>query len=50
MIDWDAVCEGLVEAGICGANAEADLYHVEGRPLLNGMFGVSKGEMEICLL
>ena len=47
MIDWDAVCEGLVEAGICGANAEADLYHVEGRPLLNGMFGVSKGEMEM---
>ena len=47
MIDWDAVCEGLIEAGICGANAEADLYHVEGRPLLHGMFGVSKGEMEM---
>ena len=43
--DWDGVCEGLIRSGICGAMAEADLLHVEGRPLLNGLFGVSKGEM-----
>ena len=43
--DWDRMCEGLIDAGICGVMAEADLYHVKGKPLLSGLFGVSKGEL-----
>lgn len=42
--DWDGVCEGLISAGICGVMAENELFQVEGKPLLNGLFGVSKGE------
>ena len=41
---WEGVCQGLLDSGICSLLPEDQLYHVEGQPLLNGMFGVSKGE------
>ena len=43
--DWDRMCEGMIQSGICGVMAESDLFKVKGKPLLSGMFGVSKGEM-----
>ena len=42
--EWDCMCEGLMQRGICGAIAESKVHHVQGRPLLNGMFGVLKEE------
>ena len=41
---WDEVCEGLLQKGICSLIAEEDVYRVQGKLLLNGLFGVSKGE------
>eukprot|EP00438_Fugacium_kawagutii_P007570 Skav230247 [mRNA] locus=scaffold1266:12488:17642:+ [translate_table: standard] len=41
---WEAVCEGLLKAGICTVLHEDQLFKVEDRPLLNGLFGVEKGE------
>ena len=43
---WDELCEGLIAKGICGLIAEEDIFRVQGLPLLNGMFGVSKGEFK----
>jgi len=43
--DWEKVCEGLIQAGVCEVMAEQELFHVAGKPLLNGLFGVEKGEM-----
>ena len=42
--DWDELCDGLISTGICGVMPEHELFQVEGKPLLNGLFGVSKGE------
>eukprot|EP00438_Fugacium_kawagutii_P011017 Skav214773 [mRNA] locus=scaffold3923:40117:45759:+ [translate_table: standard] len=42
---WEQVCRGLLESGICTLLPEREVFHVEGKPLLNGLFGVSKGEM-----
>ena len=42
--DWEAMCEGLLAKGVCGLMAESQLHHVQGRPLLNGLFGVLKEE------
>eukprot|EP00438_Fugacium_kawagutii_P001317 Skav226301 [mRNA] locus=scaffold3301:342063:352131:+ [translate_table: standard] len=41
---WEELCKGLLASGICTLLPERELYHVKGRPLLNGLFGVSKGE------
>eukprot|EP00435_Cladocopium_sp_Y103_P017184 s1936_g4.t1 len=41
---WEGVCQGLLASGICGLLPEDQLFQVKGRPLLNGIFGVSKGE------
>lgn len=38
------MCEGLLHLGVCKLIAKEDVHHVEGRPLLNGLFGVSKRE------
>ena len=52
--DWLAVATGLVERGLCEVRMERDLYHVNSKPVLNGMFAVSKqewhGNVEICRL
>eukprot|EP00438_Fugacium_kawagutii_P032539 Skav202157 [mRNA] locus=scaffold970:236197:240965:- [translate_table: standard] len=42
---WDKLCEGLINSGICRAISEEDIFKVSGKPLLNGMFGVEKGEV-----
>ena len=41
---WAEVCQGLVQSGICRFVEESEVFHVEGRPLLNGMFGVTKDD------
>ena len=41
---WNALCEGLLERNICAVMPVSQLYHVEGKPLLNGLFAVGKGE------
>lgn len=42
--EWPEVARGLVKSGLCEVMAESDLYHVQGRPLKNGLFAVSKDE------
>ena len=41
---WKLICEGLIMSGICGLLRERDVYHLSGKPVLNGMFGVTKNE------
>ena len=41
---WAEVCLGLIERGVCGLMKREQLYHVDGRPVLNGLFAVEKGE------
>eukprot|EP00438_Fugacium_kawagutii_P014624 Skav234625 [mRNA] locus=scaffold171:83113:87878:- [translate_table: standard] len=43
---WDRLCEGLIDSGICRVISEAEIFKVSGKPLLNGMFGVEKGEVD----
>ena len=43
--DWGAVCEGLVDAGVCTYMPVEDLFEGPDGPLLNGLFGVTKDEM-----
>ena len=42
--DWPAVCEGLIKKNICEITPVDQLFHIDKVPLLNGMFGVGKGE------
>ena len=42
--DWAEVCRGLVDRGVCSLLRRRDLHHIKGRPLLNGLFAVEKGE------
>lgn len=42
--DWPDVCRGLVKSGICVYMPVGELFHTGDRPLLNGLFGVSKDE------
>ena len=44
--DWKEVCEGLVRMGICDIKPLKHLHHVGNKPLLNGMFAVSKNEFQ----
>ena len=41
---WAEVCKGLLDKGVCGLLSASEVYQVKGKPLLNGMFGVSKNE------
>ena len=41
---WAGVCKGLIEKGLCRLLPESQVYRVQGELLLNGLFGVSKGE------
>ena len=43
-VEWGSVCKGLVAAGVCGILEEHEVHHVSGRPLLNGLFGVTKDD------
>ena len=44
---WAEVCLGLVDQGVCGLMKREDLFHVKGRPVLNGLFAVEKGEKAV---
>ena len=41
---WEHICSGLLAKGICSLMPLDEVYHLEGRPVLNGLFGVSKDE------
>ena len=41
---WAEVCSGLVRRGVCRLMHVSQLHHIGGRPLLNGLFAVSKQE------
>jgi len=41
---WAEVCQGLVQTGVCALMEEEALFHIGDKPLLNGLFGVSKDE------
>ena len=43
---WPELCQGLVARNVCDIMPIEDLCHVEGKPLLNGMFSVGKGEFK----
>ena len=42
--DWFGVAQGLLSSGICGVLPRRLLHHVGDKPLLNGLFAVSKHE------
>ena len=42
--DWPEVATNLVRCGICGIIPESEVFKVRGSLLLNGLFGVEKGE------
>ena len=42
--DWCGVVQRLLSTGICGVYPRHLLHHVDDRPLLNGLFAVSKNE------
>eukprot|EP00438_Fugacium_kawagutii_P028950 Skav223615 [mRNA] locus=scaffold1522:89108:92881:- [translate_table: standard] len=42
--DWEALCSNLLERGVFGRVHEEDIFEVNGKPILNGLFGVSKDE------
>ena len=42
--DWFAVAQGLIEAGVFGVVPESEVFRVNSKLLLNGLFGVEKGE------
>ena len=43
---WDELCQGLIERKLCQVMPLAKVHHVNGEPLLNGLFAVGKGEVE----
>ena len=42
--DWREVCEGLLSRGLCSIMPVDELFHVNGQPVLSGLFGVTKNE------
>lgn len=44
--DWEDVVNGLIRMGICEVCPRRLLFHVGDRPLLNGLFAVSKNEFD----
>ena len=43
---WEQVCSGLVSKGICEYMPLSEVFHIGEKPLLNGLFGVSKDELK----
>ena len=41
---WERMCKGLLEKGVCGLIGEDAVFRVQGKLLLNGLFGVPKDE------
>ena len=52
--EWKTVAEGLIQKGLCRVIGLSDIHHIQGKPLLNGMFAVGKqefiGTVETCRL
>eukprot|EP00435_Cladocopium_sp_Y103_P048031 s1613_g14.t1 len=44
--EWGLVAEGLLARGICVPMRLSQLHHISGKPLVNGLFTVSKDEMK----
>ena len=42
--DWPEVAFNLVRSGVCHVIPESEIFRVRGELLLNGLFGVEKGE------
>ena len=42
--NWPTFCEGLLKKGVFAKVHEDDIYRVHNKPLLSGLFGVSKNE------
>ena len=42
--DWLEVCRGLLDRRVCGIIPLNQVFHIHGRPLLGGLFGVGKNE------
>ena len=42
--DWEAVAKGLIERKICDIIPLSQVIHVDGKPVLGGLFGVPKNE------
>ncbi|CAL1141087.1 unnamed protein product, partial [Cladocopium goreaui] len=43
---WDAFCDNMLQRGVFSMVHEDEIYRVQDKPLLNGLFGVSKHEFE----
>ena len=43
---WELLVEGLVNKGVCEIMALGDIYHLDNKPVLNGLFAVGKGELQ----
>ena len=43
---WMGVCKGLVQSGVCEILPLDEVFCVNSRPILNGLFGVSKNEFD----
>ena len=41
---WRSLAKGLMEKNICEAWPLENVYHLEGEPVLNGLFALGKGE------
>ena len=44
--EWPDVCSGLIAKRVCEVWPISQLHHIDGAPLLNGMFAVGKGEFK----
>eukprot|EP00435_Cladocopium_sp_Y103_P041058 s698_g11.t1 len=44
--DWFDFCSNLLRLGVFSRIHEDEVYRVSGKPLLNGLFGVSKNEFQ----
>ena len=42
--DWFDICQGLIDSRVCGVIPLEEVWHINGRPMLGGLFGVGKGE------
>lgn len=42
--DWDRMVEGLLDRNLCGVLPLSDVFCVDQKPILGGLFGVPKGE------
>ena len=44
--NWEVVASGLIKRNICSTNPLEEVLHVQGKPVLSGLFGVTKNEWD----